>query len=194
MNKGSKHPPASRYPLFDLRRSLLVPLLVASLFIVVLLWCWWWPVRTTTIYLARHAEKASGPPGNPSDPPLSPAGEARAQDLAHMLGDEGIEAIFVTNFQRTQQTAAPLAAATGITPIIYDAGSPAQAVDAILADHQGQRILVIGHSNTLDDLAAELGAAGVPELGEQSFDRLFVIHRFGATPHLDRLRYGEETP
>ena len=194
MNKGHKHPPASSNPIFDLRKSLLVPLLVACLFIVVLLWCWWWPVHPTTIYLARHAEKASGPSANPSDPPLSPAGEARAQDLAHVLADEGIEAIFVTNFQRTQQTAASLAATAGITPIIYDAGSPDQAVDAILADHLGQRILVIGHSNTLDDLAAGLGAAGVPELGEQSFDRLFVIHRFGATPHLDRLRYGEETP
>jgi len=174
MNKGNKRPPAGRNPLLDLRRSLLLPLLVVSIFLVILVWCWWWPVSTTTI--------------------LSPAGQARAQALAHVLRDEGIDAIFVTSFQRTQQTAAPLAAAAGITPIIYDAGSPDQAVDAILADHPGQRILVIGHSNTLDDLAAGLGAAGVPELGEQSFDRLFVIHRFGAAPHLDRLRYGEETP
>jgi len=190
MNKGNKRPPAGRNPLLDLRRSLLLPLLVVSIFLVILVWCWWWPVSTTTIYLARHAEKATGS----ADPPLSVAGQARAQALAHVLRDEGIDAIFVTSFQRTQQTAAPLAAAAGITPIIYDAGSPDQAVDAILADHLGQRILVIGHSNTLDDLAAGLGAAGVPELGEQSFDRLFVIHRFGAAPHLDRLRYGEETP
>ncbi len=76
----------------------------------------------------------------------------------------------------------------------YSAGTPQEVVDAILADHIGNRILVIGHSNTVDDIAAGLGVSSISELAESQFDRLFVVHRFGSTTHLDRLRYGVETP
>ena len=65
---------------------------------------------------------------------------------------------------------------------------------AILAAHTGARVLVVAHSNTVDDIAAALGVAGVAELDEQQFDRLFVIHRFATLAHIDRLRYGSETP
>jgi broad specificity phosphatase PhoE len=140
-------------------------------------------VQTTTVYVVRHAEKAD----NTVNPP-------RAQELARVLGDDEIDAIFVTSFIRTQQTGAPVAAANGIQVEQYPAGNAQSVVDTILADHVGDRVLVVGHSNTVDDIAAGLGAGGLSDLGEDQFDRLFVIHRLGNVTHLDRLRFGAEAP
>ena len=152
--------------------------------------CYRYPPQITTIYIVRHAERQD----SSSNSPLSPAGHARANTLTHVLKDEGIAAIFVTNLQRTQQTAAPLAAATGLTPIEYPATVPQTAVDEVLANHTGGRILIVGHSDTVDDIAAGLGAGGLTDLAGTQFDRLFVVHRVANVAHLDRLRYGTETP
>ena len=82
----------------------------------------------------------------------------------------------------------------GISVIQYSASTPQDVVDTILANHAGNKILVIAHSNTVDDIATGLGVSGVSELAESQFDRLFVVHRFGPTSHLNQLRYGAETP
>ena len=68
---------------------------------------------STTVLLVRHAEKTSAA----TDPPLSVAGKARARVLAHVAGSAGVNAIYHTQFQRTQQTVKPLAVAQGLTPI-----------------------------------------------------------------------------
>src|ERR1700720_2165791 len=65
----------------------------------------------STIFIVRHAEKADAT----KDSDLSEAGRARAEALAKMLKDAKINAIYATEFKRTQQTAAPLAKALGIT-------------------------------------------------------------------------------
>lgn len=148
------------------------------------------PLHVTGVYIVRHAEKASGG----SDPVLTAAGQARAQELARVLGAVGLDAVFATPFQRTQLTAAPVAAAQGLTTQIYDANDAAGVVATILADHRGGEVLVVGHSNTVDDIAAALGVGGVSELSEGQFDRLFVVHRINRIGHLDELRYGVATP
>lgn len=146
-------------------------------------------VPPTTVYIVRHAEKQSAA----ADTPLSDAGRARAKKLAHVLKDAGIEMILVTEFQRTQQTAKPLANANGLTPIQYPAATPSTAVSLISIKGVGKRILVVAHSNTVDDIASGLGATGVAELLEPQFDRLFVVLRVAGTVHLQRLRYGTAT-
>nr|WP_087573235.1 histidine phosphatase family protein [Sphingomonas sp. CDS-1] len=55
-----------------------------------------------------------------SNPSLSEDGHVQAELLARALAREPIKAIFVTPLQRTQQTAAPLAAVTGIEPRVID--------------------------------------------------------------------------
>lgn len=52
------------------------------------------------------------------DPPLSAEGIHQAHLSAERLATEAIEAIYVTSMQRTHQTAAPLAAALGLTPFV----------------------------------------------------------------------------
>src|SRR5258708_33157995 len=61
----------------------------------------------TTVILVRHAEKVIDP--NNPDVALSPAGQARAQELARIFGDAGIKTIYATQYQRTQQTVRRLA-------------------------------------------------------------------------------------
>jgi len=51
------------------------------------------------------------------NPPLLPRGHEQAKLVAERLRNEPITVIFVTPFQRTHQTAAPLVATTGLEPV-----------------------------------------------------------------------------
>ncbi len=83
-----------------------------------------------TVFLVRHAERADSSPGTSptmaADPDLSAAGRARADHLAEALKDAKITAIFATEFKRTQQTAAPLAKALGLTVKIVSSNERSQ--------------------------------------------------------------------
>src|SRR5438034_11317250 len=78
----------------------------------------------TTVILVRHAEK-NIEPSNP-DPDLSPAGRARAQELVHVLGEEGVNAIYATQYRRTQDTVRPLAAKHGLSVNLVNAKNTQQ--------------------------------------------------------------------
>ena len=82
------------------------------------------PPGATEIIMVRHG--ASSPPikgipnplvGGHSNPALAEAGKAQAELVAEGLRHEPISAIFVSTLRRTAETAAPLAAATGIEPV-----------------------------------------------------------------------------
>ena len=82
------------------------------------------PPGATTVLVVRHGESEAEVPGKPfelrdghGDPALHPVGERQAELLADRLEHEQIDAIYVTTLKRTQQTAAPLAARLGITPV-----------------------------------------------------------------------------
>jgi probable phosphoglycerate mutase len=68
------------------------------------------------VFLLRHAEPDWTPGGGPavSDPPLTPFGVAQAEASAERLAKELIDAIYASPYRRSQQTAAALAAATGL--------------------------------------------------------------------------------
>src|SRR4051812_19374519 len=81
------------------------------------------PPGATELILVRHGASAAAVPGHPfdlldghADPPLAPEGEEQAAAVSRRLEAEPLGALFVTQLQRTQQTAAPLAAATGLEP------------------------------------------------------------------------------
>lgn len=123
-----------------------------------------------TIFLVRHAEKAS----TAADAPLSPEGEKRAECLAAMLKDAGIKQVYVTDVTRTQQTAAPLAKALKIKPTILPAKDP-NALIKNLAYTGGGNILVVGHSDTVPFVIARLQGGTVAPIGENEYDRMFVM-------------------
>jgi len=80
---------------------------------------------TTTIFLVRHAEKDTVVVG--ADPPLSAKGILRAQELARVLGDVPLSAIYVTPYQRNRQTAQPLATHLGDTLTVITSIGPVTA-------------------------------------------------------------------
>ena len=51
-------------------------------------------------------------------------------------------------------------------------------------------MLVVAHSNTVDDIATALGAAGVGELAETEFDRMFVLAPRSCGTTVLTMRYG----
>ena len=151
---------------------------------------------TTTMIFVRHAEKAAEPADNP---PLSAAGRQRVAELTRQLVDAdvvaGIDAIYVTNTARSEQTAEPLARRLGIDMQYYetDPVDNEAIVDRMVADNKGKIILVVGHSNTLPALIADLGASkNVPPIAENEYDNIYLVSIpwFGKTKTI-RLRYGE---
>ena len=81
------------------------------------------PPDATELIVIRHGASAALEPGESfelveghGDPPLAPEGREQAERVAERLAAEPIRRLFVTPLQRTAQTAAPLAAATGLEP------------------------------------------------------------------------------
>jgi len=149
---------------------------------------------TTTIIFVRHAEKAGA---MDEDPPLSDAGRARVAELTRQLVDAdvvaGIDAIYATPYKRSQETARPLADALHIPITTYDAADTEDVLDNILEEYKGKIILVVGHSNTVPELIANLGASkNVPTIAEDEYDNIYIVSIpwFGKTKTI-RLRFGE---
>ncbi len=143
----------------------------------------------TTIILVRHAEK-NIEPNNP-DPDLSPAGEARAQELARMFSNAGVNAIYATEYKRTQETVKPLADRLGLTVSLVDAKDTPELLKQILTNHRGQTIFVSGHNNTVPELATALGGEKLPLIPESEFDNMFIVtvYRFGRAKVV-KIKYG----
>lgn len=143
-----------------------------------------------SVFLARHAERADtvkgAAPKMASDPDLSEAGRARAASLAVLLKDANITAIYTTEFQRTRQTAAPLAKALGIAPRIVKADDADGLMKAIRS--QQGNVLVIGHSNTVPAVIKSLGVASPVMIGDEEYDNLFIVTST-TPPSLLRLHY-----
>ena len=147
----------------------------------------------TTVLLVRHAEKATEV--RTQDPGLSPAGLARAQALAHAAGSAQVAAIYVSQFKRTQQTVAPLAAGLNLTPIEHPAGDVNGLAQAIRTNWNGRTVLVAGHSNTVPQIVTALTGAPMEDIPDNQYDNLFVVvlpaTGGASTTHL---RYGAPTP
>ncbi len=141
----------------------------------------------TTVLITRHAEKADG-----EDPALSPTGVARARALARLLSEAGVDAIYVTQYRRTHQTAAPLAQTLGLAVREVEARAVAQLARRVRDEHRGQVVLVVGHSNTVPAMVEALGAPPVGTIGEDEYGTLFVVTIDGAgRASVMRLDYGE---
>lgn len=150
----------------------------------------------TIVIIVRHAEKAAVAG---DDPPLSETGIRRAQLLAGVAGDAGVQTIYCSQFRRTRETAEPLAAATGNSIITVAANfddAPAYAANlagVITGRHQGQTVLVVGHSNTVPLLIKTLTGKDVPPIRDDEYDNLFILSipppHAAAPPRLVKARY-----
>lgn len=156
---------------------------------------------SNTIYIVRHAEKASGldmatmKPSN--DPPLTIEGEERALALKQILGSKNVKHIFSTNTLRTISTAKPLKELYLGMPIQIYSSRP-DSMDAFVqrvkAIKKGD-VLIVGHSNTIDDLANKFtGSTVVPgDLKDAEYDNLYILKRKGDKYVFTNSKYGKLT-
>jgi broad specificity phosphatase PhoE len=147
-----------------------------------------------TVVIVRHGEKADAG----SDPDLSAPGEARAQALAQALKGARVTHVLATPLKRTQQTAAPAAQAAGlpVTPVPLDGGAAAHARRVAALARQAPAdatVLIVGHSNTVPEIARALGDAAPQALTDCDYDRLTVLQLGQPRPKVIHGRYGAAT-
>jgi phosphohistidine phosphatase SixA len=144
----------------------------------------------TTLILIRHAEKKIEP-DNP-DPDLSPEGQSRAQELARMFGDTGIDVIYATQYKRTQETVKPLADRLGLPINQVDAQKTGDLLAQIRAQYSGRTIFIAGHNNTVPEIIAALGGPQFPVIPDPEYDNLFIVtvYRTGRAKVV-KMKYGK---
>jgi broad specificity phosphatase PhoE len=147
-------------------------------FAVALLCFWvWFTANSTTVIVIRHAEKESiaGP-----DPPLSAAGQARAELLARMFGDVHgagrIDGIYVSDTIRSKATAAPLAALLRITPTVAPNDDSRRLAHRVLRENSGKRVLIVGHTNTVPEIVAVLsGGDDILKMDDKDYGVMYIV-------------------
>jgi len=159
------------------------------------------PGTTTTIILARHAERPDG-----LDPSLTDEGRKRAQELADVLEDNGVTAIYTPDLNRMRETAAPVAERLDLEVNIVSSLAIAdtkafanQLVDEVLDLHAGGVVLWIGSTGPITDtqdgnlqeLYARLGGTGRPPTRYQ--DLYIAIIDDAGVVHWIKTEYGGES-
>jgi len=144
---------------------------------------------TSHYYVVRHAEKLN----QTDNSPLSGAGLRRAKILAEKLSTKDIHVIFVSDKQRTQQTAAPTAARFSLTPIII----PREETGRLIKELKrigGKNILVVWHLPEVSEVVNALSPLDtIHPIPDDEFDNLFVITKrkflWSTQISLERLKY-----
>ncbi|SMF70305.1 phosphoglycerate mutase family protein [Allosphingosinicella indica] len=121
-------------------------------------------------YVTRHLNTPEGE----RDPDLTAEGRANADRLAARLAGEPPRVIYVSDYKRTRQTAAPIAARAGVTPKVYDPADTPALVAKVKAEGAGP-VLIVGHSNTVPDIVEALGGARPEPLVHEDFGDLWTI-------------------
>ena len=145
-----------------------------------------------TIILVRHAEKVID---DSTDPPLTKAGKNRADELAYILKDVPLEAVFTSPYIRTRETVRPSAEEKGIKLEYYNPGREKELLMRIFERYKGKKgwVLIAGHSNTLHlFLNFLVGENRYSSIDEGIYDNIFIATAFepGKATVL-HLRYGK---
>ena len=144
----------------------------------------------TTVILVRHAEKKLEP--NNQDPDLTPEGIERAQEIGRVFADAGINAIYATQYKRTQQTVKPLSDRTGVAVTLLDSKQTNELLKRIQTTYRGQTVFIAGHNTTVPAIVSELSGEPYPPIPESEYDNLYLvtIYRFGKAKVV-KLKYGK---
>ena len=125
-----------------------------------------------SIYLVRHAEKQQ----DVKNPQLTNCGRFRAQQLASLLANVDIKAIYSTQYQRTMATAQPISHQKNLAIKNYSGKNLTQF--ALSLKQLKQNALVVGHSNTTPQLAELLSSEKVKAITEKQYQGLYQIQFF----------------
>ncbi|PQJ74463.1 SixA phosphatase family protein [Polaribacter gangjinensis] len=132
---------------------------------------------TTTYYLIRHAEKDRTDATN-SNPDLNNFGIARAKKWASYFKNIPLDAVYSTNYKRTQQTAQPTADDKKLSIQSYNPRE-LYAPDFQKATY-GKTVLIVGHSNTTPAFVnAILGEKKYEDMSDDDNGSLYVVTIIG---------------
>lgn len=128
----------------------------------------------TTLIFVRHAEKQDD---DSRDPSLSEKGKQRALELSKLISSNyNVKAIYSTGYKRTRQTARPVSELLSLEVIDYNLSNPDSLMNAIIELHEGEQVLIVGHSNTTPYLVnITVGEEAFPPLDESVYDAVFEV-------------------
>ena len=107
-----------------------------------------------------------------------------------MLINKGIKQIFSTNTLRTTSTAKPLSMSINVPIEFYSAVDTAFLFKLRAADKGN--VLVVAHSNTVDDLVDELTAQKqLSDLNDDQFGDLFIVKKKGTKYTYKKEHFGK---
>jgi phosphohistidine phosphatase SixA len=148
------------------------------------------------VFALRHADRTTGDD-------LSPAGRKRALLLARMLAESGVSVVFRSDAVRAARAVEPLKDKLGGALVVKAVGFEgpngvashiAKVVDFVKAQPAAAVVAVVSHSNTVGPILQGLGSGPVAPIGDNEFDKLFVLFRAPTAPaSLTMLRYGAPT-
>lgn len=127
----------------------------------------------STYYFIRHAEKDRSDPQN-VDPELNQDGLGRAIRWAEVFDPVDLDAIYITDFERTAMTAAPTSIKKEITPQYYN--PKVMIINDFKRQNLGKNVLVIGHSNTTPEFVNQmLGEEKYSQMDDYDNSSLFIV-------------------
>jgi 2,3-bisphosphoglycerate-dependent phosphoglycerate mutase len=125
-------------------------------------------------YLVRHAEKDTS---IKDEPPLTPAGLERAARIADILKGTRIDAIYSTMTMRTMLTVDSLADIKAMKILPYENKGLKQLLDEIKNSSANNRIMIVGHSNTIPSITNTLAGRDVftNTFAENEYDNFIIV-------------------
>jgi broad specificity phosphatase PhoE len=104
----------------------------------------------------------------------------RAEQLADFVADidvvASVDAIYVSDKRRTQETAAPLAARLNLAVRTEDHYDVERFMRRVLRRHKGKIVLIVSHGDAIAPLIDELhGSKRLPPFGPDDFGELYVV-------------------
>jgi len=129
--------------------------------------------KETTVYLVRHAEKVLT--DTTDNPPLTPEGEMRAEQLIKEMGGIEFEKIFSTEYDRNINTIKPLANSQSIEISIYSWYDWHPVLNDIKKS-SGKNYLICGHGDNLLPMIEYLGGdKPFDALDKHEYDNIFKV-------------------
>ena len=126
--------------------------------------------KTTILYFIRHAEKID----NSKNPDLSDLGKIRAEHWKTVFEVVSFDAIYVTDFKRTMQTALPIANSRNIIPKSYNP----KTIDCkqFLKNNYGKTVLIVGHSNSTPEFVNKIiNKNSYDIIADTLFGNLYIV-------------------
>ena len=94
-----------------------------------------------------------------ADPDITEAGRDRAAAWARLLSDAGLDLVITSDAKRTRETGGIIAEHLGLPTDSLPAADVAGLVDMLEFDHAEDRVLIVGHTETIPGMLELLAGA-----------------------------------